>query len=155
MAAVVEALAQSWVTLIDQEAQSWESASLTAPVRRGASQESAARVVSVGSARQVGSWASHSNHQPLAALAATASVAVGSRWHAAGGVLDWERRVQTLGLSWAPGWDCQSSRAARPGRQCLVEPFVSACHSVDRDERYGGYLSLAESSPVENSYTGA
>lgn len=62
--------------------------------------------------------------------------------------------MQMLGLSWAPGWDCQSLRAAQPGRQCLVEPCVSAV-VLGNLGCMPGYLSLVEPSLVENSYTGA
>lgn len=67
------------------------------------------------------SWASHWYHRPLVVLAAIAFAAVYSRWHVAGEVVDLETCEQKRQASWALGWDCQSSRAARPGRQCLVE----------------------------------
>lgn len=69
---------------------------------------------------QVESWADHAHLQPLAVLQLTVAAAVYSIWHAAVGVAGWETCLQMLGSWWGPDWDCQSLRAARPERQCLV-----------------------------------
>jgi hypothetical protein len=69
--------------------------------------------------RQAGSWAGHWRHQSWEGLAASASAAVYSRWHVAEEEPDSARRVQTLEVWLLPDLDCQSSRAAQPGRRCL------------------------------------
>ena len=50
-----------------------------------------------------------------------ASVAVYSKLHVAGEVAGSETCVQKPQASWVLDLDCQSSRAAQLGRQCLVE----------------------------------